>query len=393
MRVIDRPRPFFFRLMTKFGALVLLSVSIMSVQAQIAADEATVNKAVKVANELFKSNNPYDQISGAGTLTEVGDANALKLLVTYAKSEDFVYQRSAIDTLTHVQHPRGLDAVYRIAANTPQALHFLTQSLATNPREEMGEFLVGVLASDKPLIQQYALQALVHIPGADAVQATQTLVNNEKTRNSTKAYGYYLLASRGLGKEVEAEILKLIKFGDKDAAEVAAVALAYVPGERARATIDELKKSDDARVQLAALATDASFGNKDSLHEFSRIITHGKNMNAEVAASAIRRMPDELIEQITNKVIEEKIRPNPAARLLESWKNVELVPDNVYRWGLTNASEDILTQTIWLVGQRQDREMLSKIAPFLDHKTPMVRGMAAWAIVHIAPELYSGGAI
>ncbi|MGR8947556.1 MAG: HEAT repeat domain-containing protein, partial [Gammaproteobacteria bacterium] len=242
-------------------------------------DRSIVNRAVEVAGQLFKSANPYDQISGAGTLTDIGDANALKVLITYAESEDFVYQRSAIDTLTHVQHPRGLDAVYRIAANTPQALHFLTQSLATNPREEMGEFLVGVLTSDKPLIQQYALQALVQIPDADAIEATKALVGNKSTRRSTKAYGYYLLASRGLGAEVEPDLMELIRLGDMDAKEVAAVALAYVPGDEARRTIKKLTQSEDARVQLAALATDASFGNTDSLKEFSRIITHGKNMN------------------------------------------------------------------------------------------------------------------
>ena len=356
-------------------------------------DVVVVNKAVQVANELFKSTNPYDQISAAGTLTDVGDENALKLLITYAKSEDFVYQRSAIDTLTHVQHPRGLDAVYRIAADTPQALHFLTQSLATNPREEMGEFLIGVLASDKPLIQQYALQALVYMPDADVVESTKALVNSAQTRRSTKAYGYYLLATRGLGSEIENDLMTLIAQGDLDAKEVAAVALRFVPGKRARDTIDQLKRSDDARVQLAALATDASYGNEESLREFSRIITHGKNMNAEVAASAVRRLPDSLLKQVTDEVIQQKVRPNPASRLLESWRNVKKVPKNVYEWGLAQTNDDILTQTLWLVGQRQERYLLQQIAKFLEHPTPMVRGMAAWAAVHIAPELYTGGAI
>ena len=360
---------------------------------EVGSDSLVVNKAVKVANELFKSTNPYDQISGAGTLTDIGDENALKVLITYAKSEDFVYQRSAIDTLTHVQHPRGLDAVYRIAANTPQALHFLTQSLATNPREEMGDFLVGVLASDKPLIQQYALQALVHIPEVDVIEAAKALVENDKTRRSTKAYGYYLLATRGLGTEIENDLMELIARGDMDAKEVAAVALRYVPGERAREAINQLKRSEDARVQLAALATDASFGNEESLREFSRIITHGKNMNAEVAASAVRRLPDSLLKQVTDAVIQEKVRPNPASRLLESWRNVKKVPKSVYKWGLSQSNDDIVTQTLWLVGQRQERAMLQQIAKFLEHPTPMVRGMAAWAAVHIAPELYTGSSI
>ena len=381
------------KIILAIGALFAQFMTVANAEEQSAVDRQIVNKAVNVANELFKSSNPYDQISGAGTLTDVGDADALKVLITYAQSEDFVYQRSAIDTLTHVQHPRGLDAVYRIAANTPQALHFLTQSLATNPREEMGEFLVGVLASDKPLIQQYALQALVHIPDADAIEATRALVNNQATRRSTKAYGYYLLASRGLGAEVEQGLMDLIKAGDLDAKEVAAVALAHVPGDEARATIKQLTRSDDARVQLAALATDASFGNQDSLNEFSRIITHGKNMNAEVAASAIRRLPDELLGKVTDEVIKENVRPNPAARLLESWRNVRKVPKRLYMWGLANGNEDILTQTLWLVGQRQERGMLQDIAKYLEHPTPMVRGMAAWAVVHIAPELYSPSSI
>ena len=374
---------------------MLLVLAIFSSGSRADSDEESViiNKAVLVANELFKSQNPYDQISGAGTLTDIGDEDALEVLITYAKSEDFVYQRSAIDTLTHVQHPRGLDAVYRIAATTPQALHFLTQSLATNPREEMGDFLIGILASDKPLIQQYAMQALVHIPDVDSTDAAKALANNKEIRYSTRAYGYYLLATRGLGAEIENDLMDIIKLGDMDAKEVAAVALRFVPGERARETINRLKRSDDARVQLAALATDASFGNKESLREFSRIITHGKNMNAEVAASAVRRLPDSLLKQVTDEVIAQKLRPNPAARLLESWRNVKSVPKSLYEWGLSHTNDDILTQTLWLVGQRQERDMLVKIARFLDHPTPMVRGMAAWAAVHIAPELYTGSAI
>ncbi|MGR8947555.1 MAG: hypothetical protein ACU84Q_05870, partial [Gammaproteobacteria bacterium] len=113
----------------------------------------------------------------------------------------------------------------------------------------------------------------------------------------------------------------------------------------------------------------------------------------EVAASAVRRLPDKLLRQVTDEVIKEKVRPNPAARLLESWRNSKKVPANVYEWGLAHTNEDILTQTLWLVGQRQERKLLREIAKFLEHPTPMVRGMAAWAVVHIAPELYTASSI
>ena len=47
--------------------------------------------------------------------------------------------------------------------------------------------------------------------------------------------------------------------------------------------------------------------------------------------------------------------------------------------------------TIWLVGQRQERNMLDVLAAYLDDDNPRIRGMAAWAIVHIAPEEFIPG--
>ena len=130
-------------------------------------EERAVRDAVEVARELFESDDFYDQISGAGTLVDIGDKDSLQFLTDYMDHDDWSLQRAAIDMMLSVQHPAGLDLIYRLASirTTGVFMKFLTESIASKPRKDMAEFLMNALVqSDDPWIQRYALQALAIMP-------------------------------------------------------------------------------------------------------------------------------------------------------------------------------------------------------------------------------------
>ena len=351
-----------------------------------------VNRAVDTARNLFYSDNPYDQILGAGTLCDIGDQGALALLEDYATSSDIVFQRSAIDTLIGVQHPIGIDLIFRLAAENPSFTQFLTQSLATNPRDDMGEFLLSLLPSSKPVVQQYAIQALVHMPDtAGALRIVKEVVAAADASATTKAYGYYYLAHRGFGSEIEQPLLDIVASGDMTQREVAAVALRYLTTRTAKVALEQLRRSTDARVALAALASSAALGDQASIDELIDVIVNGKSLKAEVGASAFRRLPPAMAYRLSVELFAQNLRSDPGARLLESWRAIEWDASAVYVWGLAHDSAAVRMQTLWLAGQRQERSMLAELAKYLGDEDPGIRGMAAWAIVHIAPEEYIPG--
>ncbi|MGR9090372.1 MAG: HEAT repeat domain-containing protein [Gammaproteobacteria bacterium] len=368
---------------------VLLTATFPTV---ILASDGIVNDAVAVARTLYQSENLYDQILGAGTLSDVGDPDALALLEEVARSSDIVYQRSAIDTLIGVQHPNGIDLIYRLAAEDQSFTQFLTQSLATNPREDMTDFLLSLLRDSKPVVQQYAIQALVHQKDSDAaIQVVSEVISAPDVLLTTRAYGYYYLAQKGRGGEVEKQLLDVVATGDMNQREVAAVALRYLDTAASREALVRLQRSTDARVSLAAMSSQAALGNEQSIAELLNVIARGKSLNAEVGASAIRRLPPELAYELSIKLFALNLRADPGSRLLESWRAIDWDASDVYAWGLANKNVDVRMQTIWLIGQRQERGRLEELAAFLTDEDPRIRGMAAWAIVHIAPEQYTPG--
>lgn len=377
--------------------LPLFLCAAVSLHAPTALAEAAlgvvVNRAVAVARALIQSDDPYNAMLAAGTLCDVGDRAALALLEDYAMGSDLVYKRSAIDTLIGVQHPNGIDLIYRLAAESPSFTQFLTQSLATNPRDDMGEFLLGVVVqTSKPAVQQYAIQALAHLQDPpSAATIINQVITSAKATATTKAYGYYYLAQRGFGSEVEQRLLDVVATGDLTQREVAAVALRHLDTDAAKEALRQLRRSDDARVSLAALASHAALGDASAIAELVDVIARGKNLNAEVGASALRRLPPELAHRLSIELFAQNLRPDPGARLLESWRAIDWDPSEIYVWGLANDSVDVRMQTLWLVGRRQDRAMLGELAKYLGDEDPGIRGMAAWAIVHIAPEEYIPG--
>ena len=363
---------------------------IQSVMGQ--SDSSIVNRAVETARALLDSSNPYDQILGAGTLSDVGDKDALAFLEEHAMGSDIVFQRSAIDTLIGIQHPNGIDLIYRLASQSASFTRFLTQSLATNPRDDMGEYLLGVLRASKPDVQRYAIQALAHMEvSASADEIINEVVSSPDAEPTTKAYGYYYLAQRGYGADVEARLLDLITTGDLTQREVVAVALAHLPTELALEGLVKLERSSDARVALAALSSHAALGDAESIEKLGNIIATGTNLNAEVGASAIRRLPPKVAHQLSVALFARNLRPDPGGRLLEAWRAIEHDASDIYAWGLQHKNEDVRLQTLWLVGERQERGMLKQLGGYLNDASPAIRGMAAWAIVHIAPEEYVPG--
>lgn len=378
------------RTCTRF--FVILTSLLAAFPPAVFATDGIVNDAVNVARKLYQSENLYDQILGAGTLSDIGDPDALALLEEIALSSDIVYQRSAIDTLIGIQHPNGIDLIYRLAAQDKMFTQFLAQSLATNPREDMADFLLSLLRNSKPVVQQYAIQALVHQKdGGSAVDIVNEVIAAPDVLLTTRAYGYYYLAQKGYGKEVEKQLLEVVATGDMNQREVAAVALRYLDSPASREALERLQRSSDARVSLAAMSSQAALGNEQSIAELLNVIARGKSLNAEVGASAIRRLPPELAHQLSLKLFALNLRPDPGSRLLESWRAIEWDASDVYAWGLANKNVDVRMQTIWLIGQRQERARLEELAAFLADENPRIRGMAAWAIVHIAPEQYVPG--
>ncbi len=378
------------RTFTRFCTVLLTFV--VAVPPASFASDGIVNDAVSVARKLYQSENLYDQILGAGTLSDIGDPDALALLEKIARSSDIVFQRSAIDTLIGVQHPNGIDLIYRLASEDAMFTQFLAQSLATNPREDMSDFLLSLLRTSKPVVQQYAIQALVHQKDSEsAVDIVNEVIANPDVLLTTRAYGYYFLAQKGYGEEIEQKLLDVVATGDLGQREVAAVALRYLDSPASREALERLQRSSDARVSLAAMSSQAALGNEQSIAELLNVIARGKSLNAEVGASAIRRLPPELAHQLSLKLFALNLRPDPGSRLLESWRAIEWDASDIYAWGLANRNVDVRMQTIWLIGQRQERGRLEELAAFLADENPRIRGMAAWAIVHIAPEQYVPG--
>jgi HEAT repeat protein len=83
--------------------------------ADVESGRRLVREAVSVARQLRKSDNIYDQVSAAGTLVDIGDKESLQFLADTLSHSDWSVMRSAIDMLLNVQHPAGIDLIYRAA--------------------------------------------------------------------------------------------------------------------------------------------------------------------------------------------------------------------------------------------------------------------------------------
>ncbi|MBI4694837.1 MAG: HEAT repeat domain-containing protein [Gammaproteobacteria bacterium] len=339
--------------------------------------------AVKVARELSGSRNVYDRMLGAGALVEAGDPKALEIIAAYIKSDDIVVRRSAIDTLLNVNHPSSTNLLYRIASEDPQVLDLMIESLATLPREDMSDLLVGALRVPNLRLQKNALQALAPIMTGSQEKDLRELIKDPQSANLVRAYAYYVLVRFSHGTADIEQVLQIAKSDDLDQREVAAVTLGAIDSAASKTALAVLAKEQEERVSIAAVASNAGLGDDKAIAQMIQLIAYGKPMQATVAAGALKRMPANLAGQITATLLKCcQLKPDAATRLIESWGSITANPDSIFKWGLANADADIRLQTLQVIGRRRDKNVLEQVAGFLADEDPAIRGMAAWAIIH-----------
>ena len=358
------------------------------------ASSRLVREAVSVARQLRKSDNVYDQVSAAGTLVDIGDKESLQFLANTLSHPDWSLMRSAIDMLLNVQHPAGIDLIYRAAQENPEGvfIKFLSESLATRPREDMAEFLMNALKADDNWVKKHALQALATLPFTDKEKRIRSIAEDKQQDSMTQAYAYYVLMDTAARPQSLDKLLDLAINGSPDAQEAAAVGLGLVKNAKTQAALQTLEGSDNSRAQLAAYASEAGFGADDAISVIVEKIAHGSGMESSVAAASVRRMPGPIATQISELVTTCcKLDTEVAARLLESWATIDADASRMLEWGLHNSDDSVRMQAVWLVGERQDRKYLKVIAPMLKDSDSGIRAMASWAIVRILGDEYDPG--
>ncbi len=358
------------------------------------ADSRMVRDAVLVARQLRKSENIYDQVAAAGTLVDIGDKEALQFLADTLAHPDWSLMRSAIDMLLNVQHPAGIDLIYRASQINPEGVFvkFLSESLATRPREDMAEFLMTALKADDSWVKKHALQALAHLPFNDKEKRIRSIAEDGSQDSMTRAYAYYVLMDTSARPQSLDKLLDLAANGSPDAQEAAAVGLGMVNNAKTQAALHTLEGSGNPRAQLAAYASDAGFGTDAAISKIVDTIAHGDGMESSVAAASIRRMPGPIASQISQLVTSCcKLDTEVAARLLESWATIDADPSKMFEWGLNNPDASVRMQAVWLVGERQDRKYLPIIGPMLKDADSGIRAMASWAIVRILGDEFDPG--
>ncbi len=373
------------------GLALLFSTAMAHAADAPPTHDRTLYEAVQVARQMMASKDIYDRILAAGALSDVGDTKALEVLQRCLTVDDTVVQRSAIDTLITATHPNSIDLLFKTASERPEVLALMAESLASVPRDDMGELLVKALHQESDFVKRHALQALVRARGADESVELQKLLAEPKSSNVIKAYASYALLAEG-HKEMGKDFVKAATSGNADIREVAAVALGLVDSKDARSALKQLAKEKDTRVALAAVASHAGLGDEDSQGRIIQTIGYGTPMEATVMAGALKRLPPKMALQLTQALIGCcKLKGDAATRVLESWGFINADATSVYAWGLNHAEADVRMQTIWMIGQRKDANAIPLLKPFLTDEDPGIRGMAAWSIIHMNGGQYVEG--
>ena len=382
------------KLIFKLLAAILLASVFIPVNAALEAGEAKliVREAIQVAKELRASESYYDQYAGAGILVDIGDKDSLQCLVDGLADNDWVLMRSAIDTLLTVRHPYGLDVLYRYAEQTTDAIFmkFLSESLASRPRDDLSEFLIRLVESDDEWVKKHAMQSLAssEYPGKERLMTN--LGNDYNQDPLTRAYGYYGLIGTESESYAVGELLSITDNWGVDALEVLAVALGQHDSPETRSRLKELRAATTYKVQIAAMASQAGFGNEEATQTLISIIANGKGLDPSVAAASLRRMNPESVSSITAELLQCcELTSDTGTRLLESWENIDADPSSLYEWGFNHKNPDIKMQTVWLAGARGDAEYATAIAGMLDDKDSGIRAMASWAIIRLYGEKYA----
>lgn len=379
--------------------LLIVALAATVFATALPADESieqkrAVRQAVDIARELRQSDNIYDQFAAAGTLAEIGDKESLQFLTDNLAHSDWVVMRSAIDTLLNVQHPSALNVIYRYAAITEDKMFmkFLSESLASRPREDMADFLLESLDVDDLWVRKHALQALALTPLEDKEARMRAIAEDFGQDTTSRAYAYYALMDTAARDESAQKLVDIAYKWNAEAQEAAAVGLGQMDTEATREALKSLRKASTYKVQIAALASEAGFGNEESIDHLVSIIGHGKGLDPSVAAASLRRLSPEVVKQITLELMQCcELNSDVATRLVESWAAIDSDPELVYNWGLTNKNPDIRMQSVWLVGARNDLQQLARVLPFLDDADSGIRSMAAWTVVRLLGDHYEPG--
>ncbi len=377
------------------SATLVLLLIMCGERAMATDEERAVRDAVEVARELLESDDFYDQIAGAGTLVDIGDMESLQFLTDYMDHDDWSLQRAAIDMMLSVQHPAGLDLIYRLASirTTGVFMKFLTESIASKPREDMAEFLMNALVqSQDPWIQRYTLQALALMPVDDKEARITAFAEAESTYATARAYAYYVLMDTPSREKSLAKLIEISSSGDDPAQEAAAIGLGLVDNDETKAALAYMRSLNSPTVQIAALASAAGFGVEDAIAQLIDTIVNGKGLDSSVAAASIRRVPADIAVQISETLLSCcELDSDSGTRLIESWGWIDADPAKIYAWSLRHENPDIRMQAVWLVGQREDSEYLDDIIPMLKDDDSGIRGMAAWSIVRLLGDKYDPG--
>ncbi len=350
-------------------------------------DRRAIDAAAAVARELHASDNFYDQILGAGTLVDLGDREALQFLVDMLSHPDLSLQRSAIDTLLEVAHPDAVDVLHRLVTTDGQQrfAKFISESLASRPREHLGSLLLDILALEDEWITRHALQALGRMRLAADAPAVRELAADAGRSAVSRAYAHYVLSGAAEQEATLQALVDIAVAGSAEAREIAAIGLGRIDTQRAREALEGMHGALDPRVRLAVLTSEAGFGDKSALAELTAMIARGGGQDAPTAAATLRRMPPRIAAQITAVLLECcELETGAAVRLLESWGWIDADAGPVLRWGLASTDPMVRMQAAWLAGQRTERARLDALLVLLDDADDGVRGMAAWSVVRLA---------
>ena len=373
-----------------FAPLLLALFCLHAARAEPTHDRA-LHEAVRVAKNMMASQDIYSRILAAGALSDIGDRQALDILERCLTVDDTVILRSAIDTLITANHPSSVDLLFKTASRNSEVLGLMAESLASVPRDDMGELLAKALHEQNDFVKKHALQALVRAPAAGETAEVQKVADAPGTSPVIKAYAAYALFAAGR-KEMASEFFKAARSSSTDIREVAAVGLGMVDTQASRDMLKELGKESDKRVAVAAVASSAGLGDDEAVGKVIQTIAYGQPMEATVMAGAMKRLPPQLAQQITETLLTCcRLKGDAATRLLESWGFISANPAKIYAWGLGHADPDVRMQTVWVIGQRRDAGAIPLLEPFLEDKDEGIRGMAAWSIIHIEGANYVEG--
>ena len=377
---------------------LLITLILSSVLATVSSEpddidaKELVRQAIQVAKELRASESYYDQYAGAGILVDIGDKDSLQFLVDGLGDNDWVLMRSAIDTLLTVRHPYGLDVLYRYAEQTSDAIFmkFLSESLASRPRDDLSEFLIRLVESDDEWVKKHAMQSLAssEYPGKERLM--KSLGNDHNQDPLTRAYGYYGLIGTASEAEALSGLLGITDNWGADALEVLAVALGKHDSAETRSRLEELRGANTYKIQIAAMASQAGFGNTEATDTLISIIANGKGLDPSVAAASLRRMDPKAVSSITTELLKCcELTSDTGTRLLESWENIDADPTRLYEWGFNHKNPDIKMQTVWLAGARGDVRYAPSMAVMLNDTDSGIRAMASWAVIRLYGEKYA----